>query len=40
MGEIVAYEEGFQATWVFNDHMIPVDKAITAILDKLDINKR
>jgi len=35
--ETVAYEESFQATWAFENHMIPVDKCITAIIDSLDI---
>jgi microcompartment protein CcmK/EutM len=37
IGELVAYEESFQATWAFEDHMIPVDRCITAIIDSLDI---
>ncbi len=37
LNEIVAYEESFQATWTFNNHMIPVDKSVTAIIDSLDI---
>lgn len=37
IGETVAYEESFQATWAFQDHMIPVDSAITAIIDSLDV---
>ena len=35
IGETVAYEDSFQATWAFQDHMIPVDSAITAIIDSL-----
>lgn len=40
IGEIVAYEVGFQATWAFDDHMIPIDCAITAIIDSIDIQKK
>jgi ethanolamine utilization protein EutN len=39
IGETVAYEDSFQATWAFQDHKIPVDCAITAIIDSLDVNK-
>ncbi len=39
IGELVAYEESFQATWAFEDHEIPIDCAITAIIDSLDIGK-
>ena len=35
--ELVAIEVSFQATWAFDDHMIPVDCSITAIIDSLDI---
>ena len=35
--EIVAFETSFQATWTFEDHMVPVDCSITAIIDSLDI---
>lgn len=38
IGETVAYEESFQATWAFEDHMIPVDRCITAIIDSIDID--
>jgi microcompartment protein CcmK/EutM len=34
--EFVAFEESFQATWAFEDHNIPVDCTITAIIDSLD----
>lgn len=37
VGEFVAYKESFQATWAFTNHMIPVDRCITAIIDSLDI---
>ncbi len=37
IGELVAYEESFQATWAFEDHMIPVDRSVTAIIDSLNI---
>ena len=40
IGELVAWEESFQATWVYEDNMVPVDRAITAIIDSLDIEKR
>jgi len=36
LDEFVAFEESFQATWAFEDHGIPVDCAITAIIDSLD----
>jgi microcompartment protein CcmK/EutM len=36
LDELVAYEESFQATWAFEDHNIPVDCSITAIIDSLD----
>ena len=35
--ELVAIEESFQATWAFDNHMIPIDCSITAIIDSLDI---
>jgi microcompartment protein CcmK/EutM len=35
LDEFVAFEESFQATWAFKDHHIPVDCAITAIIDSL-----
>ena len=38
IGELIAWEESFQATWVYKKHMVPVDKAITAIIDSLDID--
>ena len=37
--EIVAFETSFQATWALEDHMVPVDCSITAIIDSLDIEK-
>ncbi|TET51031.1 MAG: hypothetical protein E3J58_02680 [Actinomycetota bacterium] len=37
--EVVAVETSFQATWAFDDHMIPVDCSITAIIDSLDIEE-
>lgn len=37
--ELVAFEESFQATWAFKDHDVPVDCAITAIIDSLDVQK-
>lgn len=37
LGETVAYEESFQATWAFTNHMIPVDRSITAIIDSIDV---
>ena len=40
IGELVAYETSFQATWAFSDHMIPVDCSITAIIDSLDVKER
>jgi len=39
IGELVAYEESFQATWAFENHMVPVDRAITAIIDSLNIEE-
>ena len=39
IGELVAYEESFQATWDFENHNIPVDCSITAIIDSLDIEE-
>lgn len=39
IGELVAYEESFQATWAFKDPMIPVDAAIIAIVDSIDIKE-
>ena len=36
LDEFVAFEESFQATWAFQDHDIPVDCSITAIIDSLD----
>ena len=36
LDEFVAFEESFQATWAFEDHNIPVDCSITAIIDSLD----
>lgn len=39
IGELVTYEIGFQATWAFDDHMIPIDCAITSIIDSIDIQK-
>ena len=39
IGESVAYEVGFQSIWAFEDHMIPIDCCITAIIDSLDIGK-
>ncbi len=40
IGELIAWEESFQATWAYKDHMVPVDRAITAIIDSLDIDKK
>lgn len=40
IGELVAWEESFQATWAYEDHMVPIDRSITAIIDSLDIEKR
>lgn len=37
--EIVAFETSFQAIWAFEDHMIPIDCSITAIIDSLDIGE-
>lgn len=37
--EMVAIETSFQATWAFDDHMVPVDCSITAIIDSLDIER-
>lgn len=37
--EIVAFETSFQATWSFDEHMVPVDCSITAIIDSLDIEE-
>lgn len=39
LGEFVAYEESFQATWAFQDHNKPVDCSITAIIDSLDVEE-
>lgn len=39
IGELIAFEESFQATWAFENHDIPVDCAITAIIDSLDIEE-
>jgi microcompartment protein CcmK/EutM len=39
LDEFVAYEESFQATWAFEDHNIPVDCSITAIIDSLDVGE-
>ena len=39
IGELVAFEAGFQSIWAFEDHMIPVDCTITAIIDSFDIDK-
>ena len=39
IGEFVAYEESFQATWAFKDHMVPFDRSVTAIIDSLDIDE-
>jgi len=38
--ELVAFEESYQATWAFEDRDIPVDCAITAIIDSLDTRER
>jgi len=40
IGELVAWEESFQATWAYEDHDIPIDKAVIAIIDSLDIEKK
>ena len=37
--EMVAFETSFQATWSYEDHMVPVDCSITAIIDSLDIEE-
>jgi microcompartment protein CcmK/EutM len=39
LDEFVAFEESFQATWAFEDHNIPVDCSITAIIDSIDIRE-
>ncbi len=37
--EIVAFETSFQATWSYENHMVPVDCSITAIIDSMDIGE-
>jgi len=39
LGEFVTFEESFQATWAFKDHMIPFDSSITAIIDSIDLKR-
>ena len=37
IGEYVGYEISTQATWPFEDRLVPTDSTITAIIDSINI---
>ncbi|MDD3776651.1 MAG: EutN/CcmL family microcompartment protein [Actinomycetota bacterium] len=37
MGEYVGYEVSTEATWAFEDRLVPADTTITAIIDSVDL---
>ena len=39
IGEFIGFEISSEATWVFEDKLVPTDATITAIIDSIDLGK-
>ena len=39
LGEFVGYEVSTEATWVFEDRLVPTDATIIAIIDSINIKE-